>query len=150
MERREFLKSAIPAAVLLHGGFGGPSLFATEKDGSTSDFGAYDLVVIGGTLFGCFAARRAARKGQRVLLIERRTFLGTDITATLRPWLHRQSWKEFGSEMKELFLPEAGNYHFLAEITGLEGQPVRSWRDFVSTGDPVGAPSPGRRTSSNR
>ena len=107
MERREFLKSAIPVAALLHGGFGGLSLFGTEKDGSTLDFDTYDLIVIGGTLFGCFAARRAARKGQRVLLIERRTFLGSDITATLRPWLHRKGWEAFDSEMKEMFLPEA-------------------------------------------
>ena len=107
MERREFLKSAIPAAALLHGGLGGLSLFATEKDGLNTVFDTYDLIVIGGTLIGCFAARRAARKGQRVLLIERRTFLGTDITATLRPWLHRQGWEAFDSEMKELFLPEA-------------------------------------------
>lgn len=107
MERREFLKSAIPAAALLHGGFEGLSLLANEKDGSNEDFDTYDLIVIGGSLFGCFAARRAARKGQRVLLIERRTFLGTEITAALRPWLHRRGWEAFDSEMKELFLPGA-------------------------------------------
>ena len=74
---------------------------------ATAVFGAYDLVVIGGTICGCFAARRAARTGRRVLLIERRTFLGTDITATLRPWLQRRGFERFDAEMKELFLPNA-------------------------------------------
>jgi hypothetical protein len=73
----------------------------------TTTTDAYDLVVIGGTLLGCFAARRAARQGKRVLLVERRTFLGTDITATLRPWLHRKGWENFNTDMKELFLPVA-------------------------------------------
>jgi len=43
-----------------------------------------------------------------------------------------------GEAVFDAVIPEAGNYHFMAEITGLDGQPVRSWRDFVSTGDPVG------------
>ena len=47
-----------------------------------------------------------------------------------------------GEAVFDVVIPEAGNYHFMAEITGLDGKPVRSWRDFVSTGDPVGAPSP--------
>jgi hypothetical protein len=83
------------------------SLYETGKGYVPAVPDAYDLVVIGGTLFGCFAACRAARQGKRVVLVERRTFLGTDITATLRPWLHRKGWENFNPEMKELFLPAA-------------------------------------------
>lgn len=55
-----------------------------------------------------------------------------------------------GEAVFDVIIPEAGKYHLIAEITGLDGQPVRSWRDFASTGDPMGAPSPAPGTSTNR
>lgn len=41
----------------------------------------------GGSLAGIAAALRLAGEGQTVIVIEPRTYLGCDITATLRPWL---------------------------------------------------------------
>jgi hypothetical protein len=54
-----------------------------------------------------------------------------------------------GEAVFDVIIPEAGNYHFMAEITGLDGQPVRSWRDFVSTGDPMGTQPPTPQSSTN-
>jgi hypothetical protein len=42
----------------------------------------------------------------KVLLVERRTFLGTEITASLRPWLQRDGFTEWSRELKSLFLPQ--------------------------------------------
>ena len=64
---------------------------------------------------------------------------------TVHQWkqdLHDVPVSRQGEAVFDVVIPEAGNYHFMAEITGLDGKPVRSWRDFVSTGDPVGASSP--------
>lgn len=46
-----------------------------------------DAVVIGGSLAGVAAALGLARAGRQVMLVEPRTYLGREITATLRPWL---------------------------------------------------------------
>lgn len=46
-----------------------------------------DVAVIGGSLAGSAAAVRLAEGGLSVVLIEPRTYLGRQITATLRPWL---------------------------------------------------------------
>jgi hypothetical protein len=71
----------------------------------------------------------------------------------VRQWhqtLQNVSVSQQGEAVFDVIIPEAGNYHFMAEITGLDGQPVRSWRDFVSTGDPMGASPPAPGTSNNR
>jgi flavin-dependent dehydrogenase len=47
------------------------------------------LVVIGGSMAGVAAAVALARNGQRVVLVEPRTYLGREISATQRPWLAR-------------------------------------------------------------
>src|SRR5690606_21255476 len=46
-----------------------------------------DVLVVGGSFGGMAAALALARGGKRVILIEPRTYLGREITATLRPWL---------------------------------------------------------------
>jgi flavin-dependent dehydrogenase len=45
-----------------------------------------DLLVVGGSFGGIACALGAARAGLRVILVETRTFLGREVTATLRPW----------------------------------------------------------------
>jgi flavin-dependent dehydrogenase len=47
----------------------------------------YDVIVVGGSMAGCFAALHAAKRGSSVLLIESRTYLGREFTSTLRPWI---------------------------------------------------------------
>ncbi|MBM7564033.1 FAD-dependent oxidoreductase [Paenibacillus sacheonensis] len=49
--------------------------------------GEADAVVIGGSLAGIACALELAAAGKRVWLIEPRTYMGSELTATLRPWL---------------------------------------------------------------
>jgi flavin-dependent dehydrogenase len=44
--------------------------------------------VIGGSFGGVAAALALARAGRKVVLVEARTYLGREVTATLRPWVH--------------------------------------------------------------
>ena len=46
-----------------------------------------DVVVAGGSFAGVAAALAFARDGRKVTLVEPRTYLGREITATLRPWI---------------------------------------------------------------
>ncbi len=46
-----------------------------------------EIVVVGGGFAGAAAALTFARAGRRVVLVEPRTYLGREITATLRPWV---------------------------------------------------------------
>jgi len=46
-----------------------------------------DAAIIDGSLAGIAAAMALSRAGHRTAVIERRTYLGREITATLRPWL---------------------------------------------------------------
>jgi len=90
----------------MHGGLHGLFLQGATHGSDAQVNEAYDLVVIGGSLSGCFAAKYAAQQGMKVLLIERRTFLATEITATMRPWLQREGFAAFYRELKDLFLPD--------------------------------------------
>jgi ribulose 1,5-bisphosphate synthetase/thiazole synthase len=47
-----------------------------------------DVAVIGGSFGGVAAALALARGGRKVALVEARTYLGREVTATLRPWVH--------------------------------------------------------------
>ncbi len=47
------------------------------------------IAVVGGSMAGVAAAVALARSGRRVVLVEPRTYLGREITATQRPWLTR-------------------------------------------------------------
>ena len=46
-----------------------------------------DVVVIGGSVAGVAAALQFARAGRKVVLVEHRTYLGCEISATLKPWV---------------------------------------------------------------
>ena len=48
---------------------------------------ACDAVVVGGSFAGVAAALVLARAGRAVALVEPRTYLGHEVTATLRPWI---------------------------------------------------------------
>ncbi|MEK7407351.1 MAG: FAD-dependent oxidoreductase [Acidobacteriota bacterium] len=49
-----------------------------------------DAVVAGGSFAGVAAALELARAGRKVLLVEPRTYLGREVTATLRPWVAKR------------------------------------------------------------
>ncbi|HEX7066042.1 MAG TPA: FAD-dependent oxidoreductase, partial [Bacillales bacterium] len=46
-----------------------------------------DVVVAGGSFAGAAAALELSKAGRKVALVEPRTYLGREITATLRPWV---------------------------------------------------------------
>ncbi len=47
-----------------------------------------DVVIVGGSFAGVAAAAEFARAGRKVVLVEPRTYLGREMTATLRPWIN--------------------------------------------------------------
>lgn len=67
-----------------------------------------DVIVAGGSFGGIAACLTLARSGRRVVLVEPRTYLGREITATQRPWLPASKAE---SPMPEL----------IAECIGLDG-----------------------------
>lgn len=82
----------------------------------------YDLVVNGGGLVGCFVAMEAAKQGFKVLLLEKRTFLGFDIVAKRKLWLKSDGYEKWPEELGELFAPEAERKEALNdELTGFRG-----------------------------
>lgn len=46
-----------------------------------------DVAVIGGTFAGLASALQLANQGKRVMIVESRTYLGSEITAALCPWI---------------------------------------------------------------
>jgi flavin-dependent dehydrogenase len=46
-----------------------------------------DVVIVGGSFAGVSAARELTKSGKRVVIVESRTYLGREVTATLRPWI---------------------------------------------------------------
>ncbi|SFJ51205.1 FAD dependent oxidoreductase [Halobacillus dabanensis] len=62
-----------------------------------------DAVIIGGTFAGVTAARRFAEAGKKVALVESRTYLGTDMCATLRPWVQTRDIGNLSKWTKGLF-----------------------------------------------
>ncbi|MFC1550990.1 FAD-dependent oxidoreductase [Candidatus Latescibacterota bacterium] len=109
--RRQFIETSIPLAGLLSA-YGCGDTYTKQNSGASRKpaelpSSVYDIVVIGGGISGCFAALHAAEKGLDVLLVERRSFLGREITATMRLWLRRTGISGFDSRLNELFFPEA-------------------------------------------
>jgi ribulose 1,5-bisphosphate synthetase/thiazole synthase len=56
---------------------------------------ACDLVIQGGTFAALSAALAAVEQGKRVAVIEARTYLGWEMTACLRPWIHKSELETF-------------------------------------------------------
>ncbi|WP_223592255.1 FAD-dependent oxidoreductase [Neobacillus bataviensis] len=46
-----------------------------------------DVAIIGGSFAGLASAIEFANQGKRVIVVESRTYLGSEMTATLRPWI---------------------------------------------------------------
>ncbi|WP_218090858.1 FAD-dependent oxidoreductase [Paenibacillus solanacearum] len=67
----------------------------------------YDVIVVGGSIAGCFTAQSAANLGLKVLLIEARTYLGREVTSTLRPWISCLGREDADQELMELLASEA-------------------------------------------
>src|SRR5690554_2934400 len=110
MKRREFFNYSLPAtgAILLSPGFLTFNAFAEINRQFIGDtnFDEYDLVINGAGLAGYFAAVNAAKKGLKVLIIEKRSSPGFEITAKRKLWIGSDGLKEWDEELVNLFFPE--------------------------------------------
>lgn len=53
--------------------------------------GKCDILIVGGGFAGVSAALEFSKKGLSVVLLERRIYLGREITSTYRPWVTHDS-----------------------------------------------------------
>lgn len=88
--RREFLRNTAVASVAAAAGPGGGA--AQGKDvrfsGTNLPVIAHaDVVIAGGSFAAVVAAQTLARAGKKGVLVESRTYLGRELTATIRPWI---------------------------------------------------------------
>ncbi len=61
-----------------------------------------DTVIVGGSFAGISSALKLAKSGQKVMIIESRTYLGREMTATLTPWLYPDN-KEIPDLLEKIF-----------------------------------------------
>ena len=91
MNRRHFISLTLPAtgAIMLAPGCLNRQALAeiNQQFSGTPSFDQYDLVINGAGLAGYFAALHAAKSGQKVLVVEKRTSPGYEITAKKKLWL---------------------------------------------------------------
>ena len=110
MKRREFFNYSLPAtgAILLTTGlFSFEALAEINRQFiGDADFDEYDLVINGAGLSGYFAAIKAANKGLKVLIIEKRSSPGFEITAKRKLWIGSEGLKNWDKELINLFFPE--------------------------------------------
>lgn len=119
MNRREFLSSSLPAtgAVMLAPGLAQARLMAEINkqfiDNEILD--EYDVVINGAGLSGYFAAIEAAKKGLRVLVIEKRPSPGFEITAKRKLWLTDKGFDHWDPALIQLFFPIHEKQEILVE-----------------------------------
>ncbi|MBS3772339.1 MAG: FAD-dependent oxidoreductase, partial [Bacteroidales bacterium] len=111
MNRRDFLKLGFPAtgAILLTPGYFYPKAVKEEIDRQFSgkpSIEEYDIVINGAGLSGYFAAIHAAKQGKNVLVVDKRTSPGYEITAKRKLWLNKKGIDQFDSELTQLFFPK--------------------------------------------
>lgn len=126
MKRREFLNLSIPAtgAILVSPGF---ISYQLEKEinaqfSNDEAIDQYDIVINGAGLSGYFAAIEAAKQGKSVLLVEKRTSPGYEITAKQKLWIGTEGFDLLSKELKRLLLPEGEKDEVLnSEGSGVNG-----------------------------
>jgi len=112
MKRREFLNTGL----LTLGGMmiGRNFTFANAMDETSDSFkntkgnnyNNYDLIINGAGFSGFFAALEAAKRNLKVLVIDKRTSPGYDITAKRKLWLQKDGIEKWDENMLDLFFPE--------------------------------------------
>ncbi len=110
ISRRNFINLGIPAtgAVLLTPGLASAHLIQ-EIEGQfrgVTEISDYDVVINGAGLAGYFSAIAAAEKGLKVLIVEKRSFAGYEITAKRKLWLDKEGYKSWSQNLNTLFFPE--------------------------------------------
>ncbi len=109
INRRDFLNLSIPTtgAVLLGPGFLNFQLLSeiNEQFSGKNQFDEYDIIINGAGLSGYFAALTAAKQGKKILIVDKRTSPGFEITAKKKLWLKADGLDLFTPEMTQLFFP---------------------------------------------
>ena len=125
MKRRKFLSLGLPAtgAIMLAPGLLGNAARAEiqRQFGDKPDFESYDLLINGGGLAGYFAALSAVKTGKKVLLVERRSALGYDLTAKSRFYLKTDGYSNFPADLKQLLAPEGEKGEVHNKKAGADG-----------------------------
>ncbi|KRE34097.1 FAD-dependent oxidoreductase [Paenibacillus sp. Soil724D2] len=90
-----------------------------------------DVVIIGGSLAGIACAVELAKAGQQVMIIEPRTYLGRELTASLRPWLDLSS-REDGKwpELIQFVVEQSAAQADAADMAHIPLQPDRLKRSL--------------------
>ncbi len=119
MHRRNFIRLTFStlAGVAIGSNF---SFAQAQKEASKNLSGyktEYDLAIKSGTLGGVFAALAAAKRGLRVLLLESRTYLGGDITASRRLWLNADGYEDLNASLGDIFFPEGEKNSYFRELS---------------------------------
>jgi ribulose 1,5-bisphosphate synthetase/thiazole synthase len=109
LNRRDFFSLSIPAtgAIFVAPGFLNFQILSEINGQFTGDFkrDEYDLVINGAGLSGYFAAISAAKKGLKVLIIDKRPSPGFEITAKRKLWLGTDGLDAFDEDLSNLFFP---------------------------------------------
>ncbi len=111
MKRRQFVGITIPAtgAILAVPGlmnFRIRNEIMPQFSGETA-VDEYDIIINGAGLAGYFAAIEAANQGKSVLVVEKRTSPGFEITAKHKLWLNTEGLDALTDEVQQLLTPEA-------------------------------------------
>jgi ribulose 1,5-bisphosphate synthetase/thiazole synthase len=110
MKRREFFNISLPAtgAILAAPDWLSGKVFdeINRQFLGKGDFTTYDVVINGAGMAGYFAALAAAEKGQKVLIVDKRTSPGFDLAAKKKLWLHKDGIAKLSAEQQQLFFPE--------------------------------------------
>lgn len=110
MKRRDFIHINIAAlgGVLINNHFSYAKAMEeiSQSFQHTTEQNGYDLIINGAGLSGCFAAIEAARQGMKVLVIDKRTSPGYDITAKRKLWLNTAGYEKWPDNLIQLFFPK--------------------------------------------
>src|SRR5690606_24149664 len=109
MDRRKFLNLSLPAtgAVFLAPGMFNMQAMAeiNRQFSGKSNFDEYDVVINGAGLSGYFAAVHAAKKGKKVLIVDKRTSPGYEIAAKGKLWMGAEGVNDLRPDLVSLFFP---------------------------------------------
>ncbi|MDR6553140.1 FAD-dependent oxidoreductase [Paenibacillus qinlingensis] len=96
----------------------------TQWEADTPVLAEKDVVIVGGSFAGIACAVELAKAGQRIMIIEPRTYLGRELSASLRPWLDLStSWNR--PELIQFVIDQAGEQTYAADKTYLPLHPDR-------------------------
>lgn len=95
VSRRDFIKVAGATSIaafttaphVFGDGENQNSVFAQFQNDSVAVLHECDVLIVGGSFAGIAAALLFAQAGKKVILVERRIYLGREITSTYRPWI---------------------------------------------------------------